>query len=83
MLISFYFLGKAICRYLAFTSVLTNHYPVCLQNLLISSGLEPILSHSEKLCIAMRRITNYLPGIKTPLKFESLYFKLLINPGKS
>ena len=27
-------------------------FPVWLQNLLISAGLEPVLSHTENLCVA-------------------------------
>ena len=30
-----------------------NNFPVWLQNRLISAGLEPVLSHAEKSCIAL------------------------------
>ena len=38
-------------------------FPVSLRNRLVSAGLKPVLSHTEKICIALYYILKNFPRI--------------------
>ena len=78
--------GMFVCLSIKISALLTL-FPVCLRNLLITGGLEPVLSNTQKSCIASMKIKiKIIPVVLAqtfgPMGLTKLYLNFFNIRGK-